>query len=84
VWCPCPVLDGCAAGVLTLKQLGWLAVCKRPSAEVWGGSSLFLQEMPKHAPVGSYFNPVFVKYFTKASSCTFYWLEGAEVSPSDE
>lgn len=52
-------------------------------AEVWDGSSLFLQEVPKHAPVGNYSNPAFVQYFTKASSCSFYWLEPAEV-PSDE
>lgn len=25
-----------------------------------------------------------LQYFTKASSHTFYWLEGAEVPPSDE
>ena len=66
------VLGGCAAEMLTLGAARVAGTLQNALAEVWGGSSLFLQEMPKHTPVGNYFNPAFVQYFTKASSRTFY------------
>lgn len=40
------------------EQPGQLAACKRPLAGAWEGSSLFLQEMPRHAAVGNYFSAI--------------------------
>lgn len=62
-WVSCrsrPVLGGCAAKMLTLGAARVAGTLQKALAEVWEGSSLFLQEMPKHAPVGNDFNPVFV------------------------